>query len=80
MTVNSLQKRDLDIGFVQTVEDVYFLIPTEEDVQKPDLSLQVFPNRLDLKVKGDTLLSGDFPEAVDVDGRWLLSSACCNVR
>lgn len=41
---------------------------TDPDVHKSDVSFQVHPNRLTLKVKGDPLLSGDLPEAVNIDG------------
>ena len=41
---------------------------TDPDVHKSDVSFQVHPNRLTLSVKGDPLLSGDLPEAVNIDG------------
>ena len=53
---------------MQTTDEVHILVPTKQDVHKSDLSFQVHPKRLKLTVKGDSLLSGDLPEAVDIDG------------
>ena len=63
-----MQKQGLDVAWLQTVDEVHILVPTDEGVQKSDLSFQVHPQRLSLTVKGESLLSGDLPEAVDVDG------------
>ena len=53
---------------MQTTDEVHILVPTEQDIHKSDLSFQVHPKRLKLTVKGNPLLSGDLPEAVDIDG------------
>ena len=53
---------------MQTTDEAHLLVPTEPDVHKSDISFQVHPNRLMLTVKGDSLLSGDLPEAVNIDG------------
>ena len=63
-----MQGKDLDVGWLQTTDEVHLLVPTTDDVQKADLNFQVHPNRLKLTVKGETLLSGELPEAVDIDG------------
>lgn len=56
---------------MQTVDEAHLLVPTKPDVHKKDISFQVHPNRLTLKVKGESLLSGDLPEAVNIDGMTL---------
>ena len=63
-----LQKEGVDIAWLQTTEEVHLLVPAEQEVHKADLSFQVHPQRLHLEVKGETLLSGDLPESVDIDG------------
>ena len=63
-----LQEKKLDIAFIQNPEEALFLLPTEQDIQKSDLSVQFLPSKLKLKVKGETLLSGDLPEDIDTDG------------
>lgn len=67
------QKKGLDIGWLQTTEEVHLLVPTESEVNKSDLSFQVHPQRLHLAVKGESLLSGDLPESVDIDGMHAVS-------
>lgn len=54
--------------WVQNTDEVHLLLRTDPDVHKSDVSFQVHPNRLTLTVKGDPLLSGDLPEAVNIDG------------
>lgn len=63
-----MQAKDLDVGWLQTTDEVHLLVPTNDAIQKADLNFQVHPNRLKLTVKGETLLSGELPEAVDIDG------------
>lgn len=63
--------QDLDVGWMQTVDEAHLLVPTKPDVHKKDISFQVHPNRLTLKVKGESLLSGALPEAVNIDGMTL---------
>ena len=63
---------------MQTTDEAHLLVPTEPDVHKEDISFQVHPKRLTLKVKGESLLSGDLPEAVDIDGMTLCTQARCN--
>ena len=68
-----MQGKGLDVAWLQTTDEVHLLVPTQPDIQKSDLSFQVHPNRLKLIVKGENLLSGDLPEAVNIDGM-LISS------
>ena len=63
---------------MQTTDEAHLLVPTEPDVHKNDISFQVHPNRLTLTVKGESLLSGDLPEAVNIDGMTLGTSAAGN--
>lgn len=56
---------------MQTTDEAHLLVPTAPDVHKKDISFQVHPNRLTLTVKGESLLSGDLPEAVNIDGMTL---------
>ncbi len=69
-----MQGENLDVGWLQTTDEVHLLVPINADVHKADLSFQVHPNRLKLTVKGESLLSGDLPEAVNIDG--MLYSNC----
>ena len=68
-----MQKDGLDVAWLQTTEEVHLLVPAEQEVHKSDLSFQVLPQKLHLAVKGETLLSGDLPESVDMDGMHDLS-------
>lgn len=61
-------KQGTDVSWLQTTNEVHFLVTTQPGIQKSDLSFQIHPNRLNLTVKGESLLSGDLPEAVDIDG------------
>lgn len=70
-----MQDKDLDVAWLQTVDEVHLLVPTPQDVHKSDVSFQVHPTRLQLTVKGETLLSGDLPEPVEIDGMTLLNRA-----
>lgn len=63
---------------MQTTDEAHLLVPTEQDVHKEDISFQVHPKRLTLTVKGESLLSGDLPEAVDIDGMTLGTRARCD--
>lgn len=56
---------------MQTTDEAHLLVPTQPDVHKKDISFQVHPNRLKLTVKGESLLSGDLPEAINIDGMTL---------
>lgn len=60
--------KNLDVGWLQTTDEVHLLVPISADVHKADLSFQVHPNRLKLTVKGESLLAGDLPEAVNIAG------------
>lgn len=62
---------------MQTTDEAHLLVPTEPDVHKEDISFQVHPKRLTLTVKGESLLSGDLPEAIDIDGTMLGTEATC---
>lgn len=68
--LHALKKGRDDLGavWVQNTDEVHLLLRTDPDVHKSDVSFQVHPNRLTLTVKGDPLLSGDLPEAVNIDG------------
>ena len=56
---------------MQTTDEAHLLVPTAPGVHKKDISFQVHPSRLTLTVKGESLLSGDLPEAVNIDGMTL---------
>lgn len=67
-----LQADNVPVSWHQSTDEVFIKVPVDDSVRGKEVSFEVHPTRLQLAVRGDTLLEGSLTDAgaINVDSEY----------